>query len=177
MGRREEKQQELTKRLNAPLKEVDPLKLLSSYKKKAVTKMKRFYVESTKMDSKLPRLLEATRAAGLIIDKIVINSYEEECLLNYRKKTRALTFQVEAHRDHYTFNGALTVTPASMKLILNSPELNSIRTKTGFSLPHFQASYYRTLVIKDNYLPAIIAGRNPYYTTATSTNDLVELDF
>lgn len=157
--RHQQKQEEMQKRMESPWKVVDPSKIALAYKKKAVAKMKSFYEQSQRMDAKLPEILEAVAASGIIIDSLKMNAFEEECLLNYRKKTKNVVFTVEAHKEEYTFGGQLLITPASIRLTLNCPGLKRVTTKSGWNLDHFKITYYKTLVKHDNYLPALVAGR------------------
>ena len=133
-------------------------KLVSTFKKKAVSRLKIFYAESQRMDTKVDGLLAKAESLGFIIDTFAMNTVDEEYVLNYRKRTRGLVFEVKGHRDHNQFEGKLTVTPASMLLRLNFPSLKTIYTKSGFALSHLQINYYRTMNISDNYLAALIGG-------------------
>lgn len=149
---------------------LDALNLVSSYKKKAVARLKTFYAESQRMDKKLSELLEKVKALGIIIDKITINNVDAENVVNYRKRSKTLTFNVEARRDGYALHGNLTITPASMKLELNCSDLRRITTKNGWYLPLLKVSYYRTLNVKDNYLASLVGGGKPSFTD-------IEVDF
>lgn len=133
-------------------------KLVSTFKKKAVSRLKTFYAESQRMDKKADELLAKAESLGFIIDSFAINSVDEEYVLNYRKRTKGLAFEVIGHRDHYQFQGKLTITPASMMLRLNFPELKVIYAKSGYAMSHLQINYYRTMNIRNNYLAALIGG-------------------
>lgn len=158
-SRRKEKQEEIEKRMRSAHVEVDPLKTALAFQKKAVSKMKGFYEQAKLMDKKLPQLLAAVAESGIVIDSIKMNAYDEACTLNFRKRTKNVTYVVEAHKNEYKFHGQLIVTPASMKLMLNAPGLKRVTTKSGWALDHFKVSFYKTLVKSDNYLPALVAGR------------------
>ena len=118
------------------------------------------------MDTKVTEMLEKAESLGFIIDSFAMNSVDEEYVLNYRKRTKGLVFQVIGHRDHYQFDGKLTITPASMLLRLNCPKLKTIYTKSGYALSHLQINYYRTMNISDNYLAALVGGGTVEVETA-----------
>lgn len=160
-SRREQREEENVRRYQAPtleFKTTDLASLVAPYKKKATSRMKRFYEESQRMDKKLPELIAKVEAAGYSIDKLTLNAVDKEYLLNYRKKTKSLSFDVVVTRDAYTFDGKLTVTPASMNLTLNSGKLKRLYTKNGFVLPLLKVTYYRTLNVTDNYLSSLVGG-------------------
>lgn len=143
----------------APDKEITVVhatKLVAAFKKKAVARLKIFYAESQLMDEKVVEMIKKAESLGYYIDKLELNSVDEEYILNYRKRTRGLSFEVKAHRDHYQFAGKLTVTPASMLLRLNSSGLKRVHTKGGYTLDHFRINYYRTMNISDNYLAGVV---------------------
>lgn len=138
--------------------------LVSSFKKKTVRRMKAFYEESQRMDKKFPELVAKAKELGIEIVKITANSVNVEDVKNGRKKNKGgFSFDVLATREKYRLEGQLAVTPASMRLELNSPQLNGVRTKSGFPLPLLKITYYRTLNVRDNWLPALLNGPNKYY--------------
>lgn len=146
----------------APNKEITTaatLKLVDLFKKKAVSRLKTFYAESQRMDKKVQEMIDTAESMGFYIDKVELNSVDEEYILNYRKRTKALSFEVYAHRDQYKFVGKLTVSPASMMLRLSSTDLKTIYTKNGYVLDHFRINYYRTMNISDNYLAGLVGGK------------------
>jgi hypothetical protein len=149
-----------------PLTVVAAKKLVGTFKKKAVSRLKTFYAESQRMDTKVTEMLEKAESLGFIIDSFAMNSVDEEYVLNYRKRTKGLVFQVIGHRDYYQFDGKLTITPASMLLRLNCPKLKTIYTKSGYALSHLQINYYRTMNISDNYLAALVGGGTVEVETA-----------
>lgn len=158
LTRREQRRAEIVKRRNAPIVEVNLNKLTAAYQKKMVARMKIFYAEARRMDSKLPKLIEKVGELGYVIDKLTMNSYDVERLNNYRRRSNVLQLDVVAHRNAYEFTGWLTVSPASMRLVLNCSKLKKVITPSGWSLPHLKIAYYRTLNVKDNYLAALVGG-------------------
>ncbi len=161
-SRRDQKYEEMRKRDLSPILTVDAtaaLKVVQVYKKKAVTRMKTFYAESQRMDKKLPELLEKVESLGFHIGSITLNEYDKMCIANYRKKTKNVTFAIEATRDGYKMNGHLLISPATMHFTLNCNELHQVTTKNGFGLPLLKISYYRTLNVRDNYLASLLKGK------------------
>lgn len=161
LSARERRELESQKIYNAPTVEYDTLSaqaLVVGYKKKASRRMKVFYEESRRIEKKFPALVEKARSHGVLITKLSMNGHERDNVLNYRKKTKALSFKVEATRDEYKLHGSLTVTPASMQLNLFCDDLKTITTKNGFGLPLYKISYYRTLNVRDNYLASLVGG-------------------
>lgn len=153
--------QDLERRYKSPNVDYNPaeaLRLVSGFKKKAERRLKIFYEESKRMDQKFPELVAKAASLGVRITKLSLNAVDEEYLINYRKKTKTLRFDVEASRDAYTLRGQLTISPASMRLELNCPKLDNVRTKSGFMLPLFKITYYRTLNVRDNYLASLVGG-------------------
>jgi hypothetical protein len=143
----------------APEKEIDMKqanKLVAAFKKKAVARLKIFYAESQLMDKKVTAMIEKAESLGYYIDKLELNSVDEEYILNYRKRTKGIALEIKGHRDHYQFTGKLTITPASMLLRMNCPDLRRIYTKGGYALDHFRINYYRTMNISDNYLAGVV---------------------
>ena len=174
MSSRERKDEDNRKMWSAPMATLtvaETLALASTFKKKAVRRMKGFYEESQRIDKKLPEMLEKATACGFIIDKIEANTYITSQLNNYRRKTKNVSFTILAHRDDYVMEGTISITPASMQMELRCDALKAVTTKTGWHLPLFKMTYYRTLVVHDNYLAALVGGANPHarkYTTSTA---------
>jgi len=169
--RRDEDNRKMWSSPVAALTTAETLALATAFKKKAVRRMKGFYEESLRIDKKLPEMLEKAAACGFVIDKIEANTYLTSQLLNYRRKTKNVSFVIAAHRDAYKMEGTISITPASMQLELRCDALKTVTTKSGWHLPLFKMTYYRTLVVHDNYLAALVGGANPHarkYTTSTS---------
>lgn len=137
--------------------------LVQTFKKKAVRRLKVFHEESQKMDKKFVELVQKAESLGVKITSISKNSVFIEDLKNYRKKSKSCTFDVEAMREGYLLNGVLGVTPASMHLELNCYTLKQPTTQSGFPLPLLKITYYRTLNVRDNWLPALVAGHTKEY--------------
>jgi hypothetical protein len=170
--------EEQYRRNSAPNKEVsiaDGLKLVATYKKKASSRLKTFYAESLRMETKVQELIEKAKSIGVHITKLELNSVDAEYILNFRKKTKTMSFEVEATRDAYKFVGRLDITPASMQLHLNCSDLKRITTKNGFGLDHLKITYYRTLNVRDNYLPSLVGGGT--YRPAEVDEEASEIPF
>lgn len=164
LNARERKQKEAAARYDAPdiaHNTKSAQKLVAGFKKKASGRMKTFHLESTRMEKKFPELIEKAESLGVQINKLTINGYDQESLLNFRKRTKHLSFNVEATRDRFALSGMLNITPASMKLELNCSELKQVRTGSGWALPLLKITYYRTLNVRDNYLAALVGGGTP----------------
>ena len=175
--RREQQYEENMKRMSSPDKEFTPgetSKLVSAFKKKAERRMKGFYEESQRIDKKVPELIAKAKSMGVNIHAMTINSYDIDSLNNFRKKTKNLSFSVSATRDDYKLSGTLNITPASMRLVLNCNDLPSVKTKSGWGLPLFSISYYRTLNVRDNYLGALVGGG---YKAVANVEETEEIPF
>jgi len=130
--------------------------LVFLFKKKATSRLKRFYEESQRMDIKFAALLQKVEDLGYHITQLRANAVDVEYYNNPRKKNKFVRFSVSAQRGNHTFEGELTVTPASMNIQLMCPNLRAVRSKGGFTLHHLKVSYYRSIVVNDNYLAALL---------------------
>ncbi len=158
---KQRRQEASERRYNAKeilLTEPDVEKHILFFKKKATKRMKAFFEESCRMDKKFPEMLAKCQELGITLTQIQTTDVNTEDLMNGRKKTKGLSFNVEAIRQGHQLRGFLTVSPASMRLELNSDTLRGPRTQSGFQLPIFRATYYRTLNIRDNFLSSLVGG-------------------
>lgn len=138
---------------------LDSLQKLSSvFQKKASSKLKTFYLESQRLNTKIPELFAKLEECGIQLDNMTVNSVAEEDLLNFRKRARGLTFKVAGMRYTHKVCGEVVISPASIKIELHSRDLPAVTTRNGFRLPLFSITYYRTLNVRDNYLIALSGG-------------------
>lgn len=122
-----------------------------NYKKRSVKRMKVFLAESERMDVKVTQILEKLKEAGVVLEKVSGDKDELEKISNWRKKPKSFSLQMDFKRGTTELVGTLKVTPATVKLFLCDPTIE-------FRLPIFSASFYRTLIFKDNSLAAMVKG-------------------
>ena len=141
----------------SPIGDAQMKAMISKFQGKMTRRMKVFLEESQKMDTKVQELLAKATEIGVAVQKLDMSATELADYNNSRKRAKSLHFTVTAKRGIHELYGALNITPASMKLILNSEVLQH-HSRRGFPLPLISITYYRTIAVRDNYLTALVGG-------------------
>jgi len=127
--------------------------VILDYKKKMVKRLEIFYKESQRMDTKVIEIFEKLKKDhGVKIEKLSVDKSVIMSIKDRRKRGRLLRIDISATKEDISLYGSMQITPASIKLSLTSRDIY-------FEKPMYYLTYYRNLVIKDNYLAAMVKGK------------------
>lgn len=130
-------------------------KLLGVYQKRCVKRLATFLKESRRMSLKVREVFAKLKELEVEITSMEVDKNFSEKILNSRRRPRGLRVELQAKKKDTYLYGTLLVTPSSLKLYLGSEKLAE-------GIPLYSVTYYRNLVIHDNYLAALVKGTAIY---------------
>jgi hypothetical protein len=139
-------------------KELDTVefnKLLKTYQKRCVQRLTTFLGESKRMSVKVQEVFTKLKELEVEIISMDIDQNFSERITNKRKRPRGLKVEITAKKKNTNLYGALFITPSSLKMYLGSDTLAS-------GVPIYSITYYRNLMVHDNYLAALVKGASIY---------------
>ena len=116
------------------------------YKGKMVKRMERFLGESRRIDAKVKQIFDKAEELGYKIESVKMWKNVNP----RRRKTPPLTFQIIAKRGDMVLRGTMTIKPATIHFSLDRD--NSYCDRMAV----LSIKYFRTLCVKDNYLPVLV---------------------
>ena len=135
-----------------PIKAVDVDKVIGMYQKKSISRMKSFYQEAQRMDKKFAEIIDKLAEMGVKIDSLGVNALDNLKVMSARKRSKAVHFNIRAHRQSVALYGTWTVTPASMKVSLYNSDRMGWAHSFGGRHETYYVVYYKNLVVRNNFI-------------------------